>query len=191
MASGDGFMEIKLRRNESSQSWGFRLKGGADQGTPIFIEGVAKNGRGMNGGLRAGDLVVTICGRNVHGLTHDQVKGEILRAGNDLDILIKRSAQAAAALASHSQAAAAEPQRVEVVEEHAVRFGGPTYKPITPKTYQILEDELAASGSDSQMDNPPPPGMKPASIFDRKKDDRSGYLQAAGKTIQNAYGQNH
>ena len=51
---------------------------------------MAKNGRGMTAGLRAGDLILTICGRNIQSLTHDQVKSEILRAGNDLDLLIKR-----------------------------------------------------------------------------------------------------
>ena len=41
-----------------------------------------------------------------------------------------------------------------MVEEHAVRFGGPTYKPIVPKTYQILENELAASsGPDASSAN--------------------------------------
>ena len=34
------------------------------------------------------------------------------------------------------------PQRVEVVEEHTERMGGPTFKAVKPKTYQILQQEL-------------------------------------------------
>lgn len=35
--------------------------------------------------------------------------------------------------------------RVQVVEEPTVKLGGPTYKQVTPKTYQVLKDELPAS----------------------------------------------
>ncbi len=34
------------------------------------------------------------------------------------------------------------PQRVEIVEEHIEKMGGPTYKQVKPKTYQILQQEL-------------------------------------------------
>ena len=33
--------EIKLRRTETSQPWGFRLKGGVDQGLPLHVESVS------------------------------------------------------------------------------------------------------------------------------------------------------
>ena len=34
------------------------------------------------------------------------------------------------------------PQRVEVVEERTCSMGGPTYKNVKPKTYQVLQAEL-------------------------------------------------
>ena len=47
-------------------------------------------GRGAHAGLRAGDLVLSICGVATCTLSHSQVKGEMLRAGNDLDLVIQR-----------------------------------------------------------------------------------------------------
>lgn len=41
--------------------------------------------------------------------------------------------------------AAAEP-RVQVIEEPTAKLGGPTYKQVTPKTYQVLKDELPGAG---------------------------------------------
>ena len=35
--------------------------------------------------------------------------------------------------------------RVQIIEEPTVKMGGPTYKNVTPKTYQVLQDELPAS----------------------------------------------
>lgn len=47
--------------------------------------------------------------------------------------------------AGSAAAQAQEPeQRVEIVEESHIRLGGPTFKNIKPKTYQILEEEMQA-----------------------------------------------
>ena len=41
MAEGQGAcLQVELRRLDTSQSWGFRLKGGADQGIPLYVEQV-------------------------------------------------------------------------------------------------------------------------------------------------------
>jgi len=32
--------EVELRRMDTSQPWGFRLRGGTDQGMPLFVEHV-------------------------------------------------------------------------------------------------------------------------------------------------------
>ncbi len=48
------------------------------------------------------------------------------------------------------------PQRVELVEEHTQRFGGPVYKQVKPKTYKILQQEL--DGPDGQ------PQVEPAAV---------------------------
>jgi len=34
-------IEIPLRRQDNTQPWGFRLKGGTDQGAPLQIESVS------------------------------------------------------------------------------------------------------------------------------------------------------
>ena len=34
------FVQVQLRRMETSQSWGFRLRGGTDQGIPLHVEQV-------------------------------------------------------------------------------------------------------------------------------------------------------
>ena len=35
--------------------------------------------------------------------------------------------------------------RAQVLEEPTVKMGGPMYKQVTPKTYQVLQEELPAS----------------------------------------------
>ena len=47
------------------------------------------------------------------------------------------------------QAAPASQQRVQVVEEPTMRLGGPTYKNVQPKTYQVLEEELPANNANA------------------------------------------
>jgi len=166
----------KLTRQQNSQAWGFRLRGGTDQGMPLHVEHVNPKGRAVVQGLNAGDVIVSICGAPTANMTHMQVKQEMLRAGNDLDLMIARGAMLGAAAPPPQP----EPQRVEVVEEPTQKIGGPTYKNVQTKTMQVLESELpSAEGG----------GAKPASIFNRNKAERSGYLQAQGATIQKAYGQ--
>ncbi|KAK2186739.1 hypothetical protein NP493_190g01008 [Ridgeia piscesae] len=109
-------------------------------------------------------------------MTHNQVKGEILRAGNDLDLTVRRGGLTGGAPAPPQQQ-----QRVEVCEEPTQRIGGPTYKPVQPKTYKVLDEQLASGQA--------PTAAKPSSIFDRKRQERSAYLQAKGCTIQKAYGE--
>jgi len=74
-----------------------------------------------------------------------------------------------------------KPAQSEVVAEHNCSFGGPVYKDVKPKTYQVLEDQLPPE----QKEDLP----KPSSIFDRKRQERSDYLHATGPTIQKAFGE--
>jgi len=182
-------MVVQLRRMENSQPWGFRLKGGVDQGIQLHVEHVQPNGRASSAGLMVGDLVVGIGGTSTYNMTHGQVKSEMLRAGNDLDITVQRDgalmAQRPPQPVHVPQAAAAadhEP-RVVIDEEPICKFGGPTYKKVVPKTYQVLEGQLQSADED------PGDAIKPASIFDRKKNERSDYLKAKGSTIQKAFGE--
>ena len=47
-------------------------------------------------------------------------------------------------MSAHGGAPSGEEQRSTISEEPTVKFGGPTFKNIQPKTYQILEQELSA-----------------------------------------------
>jgi len=242
---------IKLRRTDTSQPWGFRMRGGAQQGMPLFIEHIAANGRAAKGGLCQGDGLLMICNTNVTKASHDQAKGEILRAGNELDFTIQKGScvglvptpssqtprkggamiKTARAMGSMERKVSAgsmsprgtpeqrvtlsqpyrEEPRSEVIEEPSTRFGGPVYKNIIPKSYQMLESQLSHPEDSPEIPsecNPNPDNQpvfvssrkivlnfwlsenaKPSSIFDRKRQERSAYLNADGSTIQKAYGQ--
>ena len=44
----------------------------------------------MKSGLEAGDGVLSICGAATNNLTHAQVKQEILRAGNEVTLVVEK-----------------------------------------------------------------------------------------------------
>lgn len=177
-------IEIPIRRAENNQPWGFRLKGGVDQGIPLHVEQVNPNGRAGHAGVLTGDYILAICRTDVTSMTHQQVKGEMLRAGNELDVIVQRGEGQGGAqfipAAAPASAPAAEP-RSQVCEESIPTLGGARYKDHQTKTFQVLEDELPASEAGM--------GDRPQSIFNRNKQERSGYLHAKGPTIQKAYGQ--
>jgi len=51
---------------------------------------VQPKGRAASQGIMAGDRVVAICGVPTHNKTHAEIKSEMLRAGNDLDVTVVR-----------------------------------------------------------------------------------------------------
>lgn len=182
---------LSLRRPTSDKSWGFVLEGGVDQGLPVFVHKVTRNGIAHKCGVEPGDVILKICATPVTGMTHAQVKAEILRAGNDLDFTVKKrdfnvaqyniTMQQFANANRSVEAAVGSPEpRAEIVEEHLWRHGGPTFKNVQPKSYKILEQQLPQAS----VGGPPPP-----SVFTRNMDERSPYLQATEQTIQKAYGQ--
>ena len=174
--------EVSLRKMDTAQSWGFKLKGGVDMGMPLHLEHCNPKGRAAAAGLGVGDTILSICGTNITQMNSMQIKQELLRAGNDLDLIIRKNGmQAFGGVAPGGPAPQREEPRVQVVEEPIASLGGPKFKDVKPKTYQVLENELPASEQGV--------APKPASIFNRKKDDRSGYLHAKGQTIQKAYGE--
>jgi len=149
---------------------------------PLYLEHVAPNGRAAHAGLMTGDVLLAIDRQPTRGFTHDQGKSAILRGGNELDIIVQRGG-----MTVHPMSVAQPEERSQIVEEPIAKLGGSTYKEVQPKTYQVLQSELDEGGAAQQA--PPSAGGRPASIFDRKRDDRSGYLKAQGPTIQKAYGQ--
>lgn len=182
--------EVQLRRMETSQPWGFRLRGGTDQGMPLFVEHVQPKGRAASQGVRAGDRIIAICGVPTQNLSHAEIKSEMLRAGNELDLTVLRDGSLTAP--GGPAIAPAEESRSQIDEQPIPKLGGPTYKQVKPKTYQVLEEQLEQSAA---ADTAAPEAVadagasKPSSIFDRKREERSEYLKAKGPTIQKAYGE--
>ncbi|ELU05291.1 hypothetical protein CAPTEDRAFT_162608 [Capitella teleta] len=192
--------EVSLRKMDTAQSWGFKLKGGVDMGMPLHLENCNPKGRAAAAGLGVGDTILSICGTNITQMTSMQIKQELLRAGNDLDLIIRNTCtktcttifhcntsfprngmQAFGGVAPGGPAAQRDEPRVQVVEESIPSLGGPKSKIIICRPQWLI---LTSSLVQSSMLAP-----KPASIFNRKKDDRSGYLHAKGPTIQKAYGE--
>ncbi|CAF0984205.1 unnamed protein product [Rotaria sp. Silwood1] len=83
---------IRLERERTDQQWGFRLQGGSDFPIPLSIQLVNPNTLAHINGLNAGDQVISINGRNVTNLTHQDAKMEITRSGNELELTIIKGA---------------------------------------------------------------------------------------------------
>ncbi|TGZ66653.1 hypothetical protein CRM22_005214 [Opisthorchis felineus] len=83
---------IRLAREDTSVPWGFRLEGGIDIGHAINIQHVAPGSVADCGGLRAGDVVVRLNRSETKWMRHDDAKMEIIRSGNDLEMMVQRSA---------------------------------------------------------------------------------------------------
>ncbi|CAF3006771.1 unnamed protein product [Rotaria socialis] len=83
---------IRLERDGTDQQWGFRLQGGTDFSVPLSIEFVAPYTLAETMGLNVGDQVISINGRNVTNLTHQNAKMEITRSGNELELTVIKGA---------------------------------------------------------------------------------------------------
>lgn len=81
---------IRLRRDETCIQWGFRIIGGCDTGMNLQIIKVSPQSLAAKKGLRPGDIILKICGNIVKDMTNERAKMEILRAGNELDLVIER-----------------------------------------------------------------------------------------------------
>ncbi|ESO87182.1 hypothetical protein LOTGIDRAFT_183623 [Lottia gigantea] len=85
-------LSVHLMRPESGTSWGFRLQGGVDFSTPLSIQVVQPNSVAERSGLKAGDAILRINNTNADSLAHEDAKMEIVRSGNDIQLLIQRGA---------------------------------------------------------------------------------------------------
>ncbi|CAF0902433.1 unnamed protein product [Rotaria sordida] len=83
---------IHLERESFDQQWGFRLQGGNDCRIPLSIQLVNPNTLAHIKGLNTGDQVISINGRNVTNLTHQDVKMEITRSSNELELTVIKGA---------------------------------------------------------------------------------------------------
>ncbi|KAH8859465.1 PDZ and LIM domain protein 7 [Schistosoma japonicum] len=155
--SGPSFT-IFLRRPSSERHWGFSFHGGAEYGCPPFVNKVTSNGLANHAGLEVGDVIVSICNSLTVGKTYEQVKAEILRAGNELDlILIRRGvdldkvAQVAPHIMTtssfgHQSSFDSDSNSQKKLSTRSLTRGR-LFRPIQTKSLRILEQQLSISES--------------------------------------------
>ncbi|KAK7111286.1 synaptopodin 2-like protein [Littorina saxatilis] len=133
--SYDGCEYVTLVRKSNTQPWGFRMMGGLDQASCLYIAKVNQRSLGQRFGLRPGDAVMRIGQVPATHLNHDAAKAEILRAGNELHFLIKRNA------VQVPQEDPTPKGRSEVVEEHTQYLGNrnPT---VQSRSFRIITETL-------------------------------------------------
>ncbi|NXM33495.1 PDLI2 protein, partial [Oxyruncus cristatus] len=71
--------------------WGFRISGGRDFGKPIAVSKVTEHGKAAAGGLRAGDVVVTINGESAAEMLHVEAQNKIKQSPGQLQLEVERS----------------------------------------------------------------------------------------------------
>lgn len=162
---------VQLRRYNTSQPWGFKMQGGTDVGMPLFVAHVSPNSIASQAGLKAGDAILRIGDVDVVGCTHEQARGEMIRCGNDIDLAVQSGL-------------INPPQTQGAVEEDRPRMSvsdsDSPYQEVTSKTFKMLENELPEAEAS---------GARPASIFDKKRQERSAYTKADKSGYTKPFGQ--
>ncbi|OON22352.1 hypothetical protein X801_01750, partial [Opisthorchis viverrini] len=127
---------------------------------------VTKNGLAFQQGVEVGDVIVSICKTLTVGKTHDQLKAEILRAGNDLDLVLIRKGVDLEKLAQivpqvFQCAARSPPSSISCgsadyaqAESPRTRSGqsltrGRSFRSVKTKSIRILEEQLSGGQSPS------------------------------------------
>ncbi|XP_076269429.1 Z band alternatively spliced PDZ-motif protein 52 isoform X2 [Rhynchophorus ferrugineus] len=80
---------VRLNKGDSP-TWGFRLQGGKDFGTPLVIQKVNGGSPAERAGLVAGDSVIKINNIDVYNLLHKEAQDVIVRSGSNFDMVIQR-----------------------------------------------------------------------------------------------------
>ncbi|EEC16633.1 conserved hypothetical protein [Ixodes scapularis] len=81
---------IILKRDDSSQPWGFRVSGGADLGTPPTVDKVVDGGLASLQGMHNGDLIIQVGKHNVQDLTESRINGLLAHPSKRLEIFVVR-----------------------------------------------------------------------------------------------------
>ncbi|CAG0887796.1 unnamed protein product [Cyprideis torosa] len=83
-------VHLKLTKFENGQPWGFRLTGGVEFGTPLSILKVASGSAAEKSGLQAGDILVSIQGKDASIMTHKEVQSLVMRSGTTFEVMVQR-----------------------------------------------------------------------------------------------------
>ncbi|CAL1285064.1 unnamed protein product [Larinioides sclopetarius] len=81
---------ISLKRSDSSNRWGFGIKGGQDYGESLRIQSVLDDSLAERSGLREGDEIIQVGKVNVQDLTLGQVHELLARCGNRIEMFVVR-----------------------------------------------------------------------------------------------------
>ncbi|KAL3861213.1 hypothetical protein ACJMK2_007263 [Sinanodonta woodiana] len=161
---------IHLQRLDTSQPWGFKLQGGSDVGKPLHVAHVSPGSVSGRAGLKIGDVILKIDNVDVSSFTHDDARGEMIRAGNNFNLTIQRDGVPVTPQTDETSPTAQS--------QVSVSGGGEAYNDVKPKTYQMLEKELPESQATGQ----------PASIFDKNKQKRAEYTKTDKSSYLKTYG---
>ncbi|XP_076752852.1 PDZ and LIM domain protein 3 [Xylocopa sonorina] len=83
-------VDITLSRT-CNHAWGFRLSGGADFSFPVTVVRVTLGALADRAGLKAGDIVTKVNGKNVQQLRHCDVEDLIVKAGDRFTLSVIRN----------------------------------------------------------------------------------------------------
>jgi len=87
---GKELVTVTLCRENSEESWGFRLSGGRGTGQPLTISQVAKDSLAAKVGLSAHDFLVSIADKEVVNMSHVEAEKAVQDAGNRFQMVIQR-----------------------------------------------------------------------------------------------------
>eukprot|EP00092_Neocalanus_flemingeri_P107763 GFUD01138324.1.p1 GENE.GFUD01138324.1~~GFUD01138324.1.p1 ORF type:complete len:835 (+),score=281.66 GFUD01138324.1:236-2740(+) len=87
---GKDLVDLTFFRESANEPWGFRLAGGKDYGQPLSISQVSSESLAAKVGLTANDFLISIAGREVYDMTHEQAEKTIMNAGNKFAMVIER-----------------------------------------------------------------------------------------------------
>jgi len=87
---GKDLVDLSFFRESADEPWGFRLAGGKDYGQPLSISQVSKDSLAAKVGLSANDFLISIAGKDVFEMTHEQAEKTIMEAGNKFSMVIER-----------------------------------------------------------------------------------------------------
>lgn len=88
-------LQIWLKHSPDSKGFGFSLRGGKDQGTPVFVDSVTPGGASDIAGLKVGDEIREINGESCYGRCHSALVFAVKQAVYTglLDLVIKRASE--------------------------------------------------------------------------------------------------
>jgi len=93
MSTGGAPVTIVLKKAAVAIPWGFRLQGGTDFASPLCISMVNGGTLAEKAGVRPGDQVVSIAGKNALNLRHNEAKEAIVRGGTTFELVVQRGGQ--------------------------------------------------------------------------------------------------